>query len=860
MDRAAVPCPTVKLSEAAPTVIDRRAHLIKQNNWRFQAYANGWTPLPSVDKACRFAGWEHVEVTLAALTKWSNWLKYSTATGLRVEPGMLVIDIDVRHGPAAAACRKLVESVAPSALWRIGDAPKIAAFLRYDGEPFTCRRTRRWIDGGQHHRVEVFGGKPSSSGGASRQFGAFGAHTLINGEITLEYRWDGADPATVKLEDLPTLDREQTYALIDGFDQILAAEGWVAETQSKAGEIEPSDVWDLDETSRFDDDLGNNQIDLDALIANYHQRKKQGFDYRCSSSFAYPGHNRSKCHVGWSRRSRGGHITIHDYETYTTHRPKTAMPVELDHYAKVFQRSAGSSALFGGPPEKDDAAPVDRRFRSLAMAVLGDPLHNLQIAATWLLEEFALIHKSRNGPLAVPIWPGGGMASPIPGLRMKLKPYEFLDRSTNPPKIINPVDVWLAQPERVEIEDERYRPALPRPLFSDADLLYRNVYAPAFHPATGGRTGTFHVFLKALIPDDEERAWFLRWAAHKVQFPWVPMVAVIMVSGAAVQGSGRGTLAGVVLARLLGEHNYQTIDFAELTGRHGRSRFNASLADRLLIFVNEASQAEETISVTLRSNAYEMIKVTVDPDGSVLRQFEAKFRMPFHAPSAASILIATNNLDAIKLPKEDRRFEVIRNRGTEMTPQETKAIRDWVADPANLGALHRELMAASLVDFNPYKAVGFEAKEVMIEAGRTLMEEVADAVIDAFGSDVFTLDMAVEMMRFLNAGNRKFSGPIGGRKLRWDLPIGAASIVKRLVRNRAVALHGDDNKRVRVKYTLDGLLQNPTTLYVRGDVEVVIFRSVDAQIRKLSLARSLRKIDGKSPFVGVDDVDDAKDE
>lgn len=842
-------CGNTQPCELALTVSDRRLRLTTQNTFRFQAFENGWTPLPSVDKACRFGGWEHVEVTRDSLTRWSTMLRYATATGLRVEPGMLVIDIDVRHLAASTACRSLVEQMAPGALWRIGDAPKIAAFLRYDGEPFTCRRTRRWLDGEQHHRVEVFGGRRSSSGGASRQFGAFGAHTVVDGAVVLEYRWDGADPAAVRLDSLPALDREQTYALVDGFDGILAGQGWSPELTAKAGEIEPADAWDLDESSRFDDNLGNDGIDLETLIANYNQRKRQGYDYRCSSSFAYPGHNRSKCHVGWSQRGRGGHITVHDYETCTTHRPRAAAPVELNHYAKVFHRQVGGSAIF------DEAAPAERRHRPLEKAS-DDPEHNLQIAVLWLLEEFAFIHKSNS--LAVPIWPGGGMPSPISGLRQVLKPYELVDFSTKPPKLINPVDVWLAQPDRIAIEDDRYRPELLRPLFDADGLLYRNIYMPAVHPATGGRTEAFHVFLRALIPDNEERAWFLLWLAHKVRFPWVPMVALIMVSGAAVQGSGRGTLAGVILARLLGVHNYQTVEFAELTGRHGRSRFNASLAERLLIFVNEASQPEESVTVALRNNAYEMIKVSVDPDGSVMRQFEAKFRMPFSAPSAASILIATNNLDAIKLPKEDRRFEVISNRDTEMSPAEVKAIRDWADDPANVGALHRELLATDLSLFNPYKAVGFAPKEEMIEAGRTLLERVADTVLEAFEGDVFTIDIAVEMLRFLQNGNRKFSGPVG-RKPRWELPGGAAGIVERLIRQRATAVRDSRNKLVRVRYTLDGEAHSKVTLFARNAQAAAVFRGLDPQIYKLSLARSLRKIDGKSPLSSVDDLNDGSE-
>ena len=56
----------------------------------------------------------------------------------------------------------------------------------------------------------------------------------------------------------------------------------------------------------------------------------------------------------------------------------------------------------------------------------------------------------------------------------------------------------------------------------------------------------------------------------------------------------------------------------------------------------------------------------------------------------------TNHPDAIKLPKDDRRFSVV-TCGAPMTIEERETLRAWMADPANIGALYRAMLDAPAV-------------------------------------------------------------------------------------------------------------------------------------------------------------------
>ena len=208
-------------------------------------------------------------------------------------------------------------------------------------------------------------------------------------------------------------------------------------------------------------------------------------------------------------------------------------------------------------------------------------------------------------------------------------------------------------------------------------LLVFNRYWPPAHPTERRRDrDRSKPSSRGSFPDDVERDWFWHWLAHKARRPWVPMVAVIMV--AEEFGTGRGTLFDI-LELLFGKDYVVPCTFGELTGTSAAARFNARLADALFVVVNEAV-AEDGHQQTQRRLHYDALKNVVDPSPTQRRRFEAKGQHAYAQPSAASTIIATHHRDVVKLPRDDRRFEVL-TCGRKMTPAETAEIRAWMADP-----------------------------------------------------------------------------------------------------------------------------------------------------------------------------------
>src|SRR5262249_16464460 len=163
---------------------------------------------------------------------------------------------------------------------------------------------------------------------------------------------------------------------------------------------------------------------------------------------------------------------------------------------------------------------------------------------------------------------------------------------------------------------------------------------------TGGNTTAFHVFLAHLLPVEEERKWYWNYLAYKVRRPWVPMIAVFMV--AEEFGSGRGTLFDI-LELLFGKDYVVPCTYGELIGRSAGAGFNAGMADALFLVVNEAV-AEDGHQQAQRRLDYEALKNTIEPSPTARHRFEAKGQHAYAQRSAASINVATNHRDAVKLP------------------------------------------------------------------------------------------------------------------------------------------------------------------------------------------------------------------
>jgi hypothetical protein len=229
----------------------RHEEISEQTAIRRSLLANGYVPLANKDKMCVLSRWPSMHVDDAQIDTWSHQLKWR-ATGVRVQGGLAVIDLDVNNVDAISA---IIDAL-PEEIWSIlqhapvrrGKGAKEAWFCRLaDGEEGFYRLASagfRQAEGDETiHRVEIFA---DPDGG--RQFGAYGAHTIGDDDkVEVVYQWvDDRGLLQVPFSNLPVLTRAQLSAVADIASRTLKVAGWLPDLRSKSGFSSNQPIFDLD--------------------------------------------------------------------------------------------------------------------------------------------------------------------------------------------------------------------------------------------------------------------------------------------------------------------------------------------------------------------------------------------------------------------------------------------------------------------------------------------------------------------------------------------------------------------------------------------------------------------------------------
>lgn len=692
---------------------------------RLQVLANGYTPIRNRDKRTFMRGWPSAVVDEAEIKRWSRRFSRDKATGIRVEDGLAVIDIDVDDRELVDRIANRILDVCPTLedenvplLVRRGKGAKEAWFVRTD-ETFSRVHSRAWVrpgdgvDGGAH-RVEIFGGA------VARQFGSFGAHTIADdGSVAIRYVWQGPSPADTPKSELPVLTKAQFFAIVDAAETELRSAGWQPVEKSQKGESDAVRVYDLTDEMQFDLNTGErvSLLELRELAAN------ADGELRCSASFLEgpAAVNTSRCIVGVSR---AGNLTIWESASGVTHSEASAKPrdytVEIDRIAERLKE-------------------IDEKRRNVVR-----PSDGAAVAATKLLATYAFCPHLRES--VVPLY-ATSMEDGINMMSFRTLMLPNCDKELGPKggtKTINPVDIWASSEKRVAVRGVRMRPDKPRPTFEEGGAMWVNCYAPPAHETVGGSAALGVDFMAQIAPDEAERAWLMQWLAYKYRHPHVPGPAVVLVAHGRF-GTGRGTLTAL-MQRLFGTGYVREMPYAMVAGRTYQSQYTDWGADKLMIVVSESSETEGGSSAyQTKHNTYEHLKSLIEPN-MVERTFISKKGSAFTAMACASYIIASNHADALPIPAEDRRFAVITS-GEPRDAAYWDEMRLWMADDANVAAFAAELLSVDLAGYSPYVAPPMtEGKRAMVDASKSDLDRGLDLAFGALASDVYTTDQIASIM------------------------------------------------------------------------------------------------------------------
>ena len=726
-----------------------------QTEIRRRMLSNGYTPLANKDKMCVLFGWTDMVVDGAKIDEWSQQMKWR-ATGVRVERGLVAIDLDINDGDAIEA---IIEAL-PEELWsklapapvRRGKGAKEAWFCRLaDGEvPFYRLASAgfRQAEGDETvHRVEIFAGD-----GGGRQFGAYGAHTIgEGGDVAVEYRWaNDVGLCEVPFADLPQVTRAELACIADTATRVLDELRWQRDLRSVGGFSSNAPIYDLDLQEFETRDYGD--VDLAGLedLCAHHDSVRLSASWLDGASAV----NRTRCIA--SLHPRDGRVSILETASFETHRPLNLKPRAASQGALArLQELAQGGSVF------DRAAAPASAVASVAADVGVQMAGDMDAVVEVLLSEYVFIPSEHRCVSSLSGGPSSAMT--LGNFRTMMQPHAV--EVTGPrggTQNINPASLWASDPRRIDVAGFRFRPDVSERLVHEDGKVFANIYADLPWPdvsdddvADAGRA--FEALLEHLVPDPDACGWFRMWLASKVQRPQAANCGVLLI--AQQQGTGRGTLMDMMQAAV-GKPYYQSISSTELLGQGGQGTYTEWMAQALLVTVEEVMAGGDSGANMgwKRREAYERIKQLVDP-----RQRTSRIRQKgvqnYSQDVFFSLLMATNHMDALPLDENDRRIAALVQPDVrfEDVPALKALINPWRASGAFdqvFGAALRHHLAGVAVDFDALRIAPDlgGGRELMRQANEGDLEDILRQVLERVPSDyILNRDLKRRMQNAVTA-------------------------------------------------------------------------------------------------------------
>ena len=309
--------------------------------------------------------------------------------------------------------------------------------------------------------------------------------------------------------------------------------------------------------------------------------------------------------------------------------------------------------------------------------------------------------------------------------------------------------LWLHSPSRVIVAGRCFDPTTTAKIVKHDDDLLLNLFT---HPEWGRGEyddkdiEMFTGFLEYLIPEDNDREYFLDWLAAKTHDMRFRGAAILMIAKA--QGTGRSTLADMICT-LLGAENTANVPFSDLTGE---ATFNEWM-EKPLIYTNETKDINDGHSYF---KAYERLKELVDPRAT-RKTINEKYGGKRETDIYSSYLMFSNHENAVAIASSDRRFYIMKNVNTPATPAFFTRLNEWLDIKDSDG---RPKWAKSVWRWLAEREVDMErmlapvpntqAKREMIHSTKQPVTVVVEAIIEAMGDFVAGYQVNMYLDKYTN--------------------------------------------------------------------------------------------------------------
>ena len=239
-------------------------------------------------------------------------------------------------------------------------------------------------------------------------------------------------------------------------------------------------------------------------------------------------------------------------------------------------------------------------------------------------------------------------------------------------KTVQETALWLRAAGRVTVFGSTFDPTTPAKFVESNNMLRVNRYArPDFpeRPVDMAHVNRFLDFIAYLIPNDDDRDYFLDWATAKVKDAAFRGPAIIMTTP--IQGTGRTTL-GDMLSTLVGRSNAENVPFEDIVGS---SPYNEWM-EKPLVVADETLGAKDADFYTV----YEKLKRMIDPRPKKTRINPKYGKQREDAMAYSSFLFLANHIGAAIVSAQDRRFYVVANTLRPEAPEFFSSLNEWLAE------------------------------------------------------------------------------------------------------------------------------------------------------------------------------------
>ncbi|WP_440682107.1 Cro/CI family transcriptional regulator [Cysteiniphilum halobium] len=665
---------------------------------------NGYkiVPIKQGSKRPSLKDWTHIDATHGDVDKWTSQGFKGVGILCEYTPA---IDIDVRDQKIVEELTQLIEKECGKViLKRVGNAPKVIIPFRSEAV-FTKQISNAYLDNDkQSHRIEVLG--------KGQQFVAFAQHP----DTKQPYQWTSEDSLlTAPANQLPILTQELIDKVFDHFKSIVPSD-W-KKVKSTAETLKGA----LEQVK------AKPNITEEQLTEALQVIPAEDYETWLKVGMALYEH--------YDGQARG--LTLWD--------EWSAQAANYNAEAiKTKWQSFKTSDLMGN-------AVTAKTILALAAKSHNDKLEE-KIKAFYQYHYYVA---SEDAILDTRL---AKHKDPLPLTNFYNSNLNFYRLEANDKGVIKRIQIakeWMNDRKRKTVTRRDYRPDKPE-FFKDVDgeNCYNTFYWPEHKKlSTEVDLTLFYQHLALLFPIEKEREWFLDWMAFTIQAPHIRSpITPLHIN--LQHGLGRGLLAKLLRA-LVGRHNVGKCDIDHF-GNGSKGQFNDYLFNNILCIMEEMDDGMKHYKI-----ADKIKSVLTDDD----QRASIKYKQGKDLISYTNFLFFSNNLTALKLTEEDRRFNVFISDTTPKEEQYYINIAKWLDRKEVIADIFNTLKTRPLdIDaFKGQKPMKNEAKKRLIREGKSETELVLDDFLVNPPAEWMTFQ---QIKKHLDGGLDDFDSPINVQQLK----------------------------------------------------------------------------------------------